>query len=333
MGFQPHAQVTIGAVNLAYDQLAGQWRGRVEDGDTSSAANILMRARRIITTHIAHHGEMAAPGRIPPGVPGQGLQTSWPTHTQEPAPTAIRQLPPALRKWLRDNVLGSIAGEALQSPLTATCGIFSQAPLIHGALLHEVAAAGWAFGSDEVDDAMWHWRPWPHDVLVTAKESGTHSLDRVIQKAQCTAAAGHKVILALASDRTWEELKKTGATQLVYLPAGTVPLGDAVGWGDSPSTRTFWDGTPWPSHSWRTAADGAPTASEGDNPARLRRHEGMMNDQKVDILLYPKGAISPSAEVLAELAWILAGTGGRPRKQWATWLPPGTDRETQQRDR
>ena len=51
-----------------------------------------------------------------------------------------------------------------------------------------------------------------------------------------------------------------------------------------------------------------------------------MNDQKVDILLYPKGVIRPSAEAgeaLAELAWILAGTGGRPRKQWATWYGSG----------
>jgi len=60
-----------------------------------------------------------------------------------------------------------------------------------------------------------------------------------------------------------------------------------------------------------------------------------MNDQKVDILLYPKGSISPSAEALplAELAWILAGTGGRPRKQWATWYGRGTDLGAQQRDR
>ena len=35
-------------------------------------------------------------------------------------------------------------------------------------------------------------------------------------RVQCTAAAGRKVILALASDRKWKELKKTDATQLVY---------------------------------------------------------------------------------------------------------------------
>eukprot|EP00964_Phaeocystis_antarctica_P093032 scaffold59940_cov31-Phaeocystis_antarctica.AAC.2 len=30
----------------------------------------------------------------------------------------VRQVPPALRKWLRENVLGAKAGEALTSPLT-----------------------------------------------------------------------------------------------------------------------------------------------------------------------------------------------------------------------
>ena len=43
----------------------------------------------------------------------------------------IRQLAPALRRWLRDLVLGIESGKAIQSGLTFTAGMFKQQPSLH----------------------------------------------------------------------------------------------------------------------------------------------------------------------------------------------------------
>ena len=209
------------------------------------------------------------------------------------------------------------AGEALQSPLTATHGIFRAAPSMHEALVAEAPAGGaWRWAVDDVSRAAWHREPWGHSVLVTLQAAEAGDLDRVIHKARLTAARGHRVVLAVAGVE-WQALRATGARKLLRLPAGSVPWGDATGWPDAPSARAASDGRPWATHSWRVDARGVPTASAGDDPAALRRHCAIMNATAVDVVLYG-GYVEPTPTELAGLAWVLAGTGCRPHKQEVT---------------
>ena len=157
-------------------------------------------------------------------------------------------------------MLGAKAGEVLQSPLTATHGIFSEAPTMHEALA--AAAEGdarWGFGVESVAEPTWQRQPWRHDVLITLEEESESGLARVVQKAHATVAAHRRVVLILATERPWEALRKqTGARELLLLPPGSMPLGDAAGWPDAPSTRRRSDGTAWATHSWRVDRDGTP---------------------------------------------------------------------------
>ena len=115
---------------------------------------------------------------------------------------------------------------------------------------------------------------------------------------------------------------KSGARTLLRLPPGSIPLGDATGWPDVPSSRTHSDGTAWPTHSWRLNNDGRPEGSAGDDPAKLRRHAEMANAQTVHVLLFGQYK-EPGPVALAELAWVLAGTGCRPRRQETAWFGSG----------
>ena len=48
--------------------------------------------------------------------------------------SAIRQVAPVLRKWVRSHLMAGPAAEALCSPLTFTSGLFDARPCIHAAL-------------------------------------------------------------------------------------------------------------------------------------------------------------------------------------------------------
>ena len=73
-----------------------------------------------------------------------------------PTPEALRQAPPALRAWLRVNLLGAAAGEALASPLTFTHGIFSRPPTVHGATVGGAGKAGaWWWTVEETSRSSW----------------------------------------------------------------------------------------------------------------------------------------------------------------------------------
>ena len=63
----------------------------------------------------------------------QSSEVTPPPIYAHPTPRAVRQMPPALRKWIWRHLMGesAAAGEALQSPLTATHGIFPMAPHMH----------------------------------------------------------------------------------------------------------------------------------------------------------------------------------------------------------
>ena len=64
---------------------------------------------------------------------------------------------------------------------------------------------------------------------------------------------------------------------------------------------------------WQSSAEGV---------AAQQRHADVTNDKAVFGLLF--GAeVQVDAVAQAELAYILAGVGGRPRRRWATWRQPG----------
>ena len=72
----------------------------------------------------------------------------------------IRQLAPALRKWIRDHVLGPDSGETIQSGLTFTTSIFYKEPSLHiDAFQTLEEKSGWNYGRDDVTNADWATRP------------------------------------------------------------------------------------------------------------------------------------------------------------------------------
>ena len=174
---------------------------------------------------------------------GNVVQGDTPPPPASPTSAEVRQVPPALRKWLRTCILGDGAGEALQSPLTATHGIFCKMPIMHEALVADAQASEWNFDVDAVGMRGWEQRAWPHHVLVTVEKAAEGSLDRVITKAINTKAMGRRVVVVAATSQSWKQLRKTGAHSLLRLQPGSIPLGDATGWPDAPSTRTCSDGT------------------------------------------------------------------------------------------
>ena len=112
----------------------------------------------------------------------------------------IRQLAPALRKWIRDHVLGPDSDEAIQSGLTFTTGIFNKEPSLNiDAFQTLEEGSSWNFGRDDVTNADWATLPWPHNILVTVEEVEADCLQHIFAKALVTRAAGHRVVIAVAS--------------------------------------------------------------------------------------------------------------------------------------
>ena len=148
----------------------------------------------------------------------------------------VRQVPPALRRWLR-GLLGTHAGEALQSPLTFTHGIFSEAPIMEKGLLEAAMPGEWAWGLDDAAAPTWAETPWPHDVMVTAEETQQGAFEALLKKAVVTRAAGRRVLLVVATAREWKALRTLGAALVLEIPPGGVPWGDAVGWPDVQAKR------------------------------------------------------------------------------------------------
>ena len=89
---------------------------------------------------------------------------------------------------------------------------------------------------DAVSAPSWPREPWSCSVLATVEDPGGNGLSALTEKARRTAAAGRRVLLLLASERSWEDLRAMGAGALLYIPPGGVPWGDAVGWPDVADT-------------------------------------------------------------------------------------------------
>ena len=107
----------------------------------------------------------------------------------------------------------------------------------------------------------------------------------------------------------------------MMLPPGAIPWGDAAGWPDVPSDVVNHDGSAKATHSWRLDVKGRPTAAAGDAPKTLQRHAAIANEKPVRVIVFNGSAYkAPNTTAVTDLAWLLAGTGCRPRgKKWATW--------------
>ena len=149
----------------------------------------------------------------------------------------IRQLPPALRAWIRRHLFApsTLVAEALQSPLSFTSGIFELPPCMHPDALSREASAAWSFSreSPAPDGAAWGSVPWDHDVFVCAEETVKGELEGLFQKAVETARrGGGRVVLAVTRvEADMQMFDNQLPVQPVFrFPPGTVMWGDAAGW-------------------------------------------------------------------------------------------------------
>ena len=95
------------------------------------------------------------------------------------------------------------------------------------------------------------------------------------------------MLVLLATQKGRKELGEIpGATLPLYIPAGGVPWGDAVGWADTPSSRTWHDGSAQPTHSTALDAHGVPTMAAGEAVAAQQRHTLLGNDKPVYGVLF-----------------------------------------------
>ena len=241
----------------------------------TEAFGLLHSASRVLEGRLGNQGERA-PKREPPLTPAPRLRMRPPPPPQTPTATAVRQVPPALRKWLRKNVLGAKAGEALTSPLTYSHGIFSEPPSLHERTVGVARRANWGWAVDNVTSASWRQTPWPHDVLVTVEELEEGELDALVEKASWTAKAGRRVFILLGTAKEWKSVINTGARCMLQIPPGGVPWGDAVGWPDAAGAVES-DGKAKRTHSWGLDGWGRPTVATGEPAAGLgrasRRHQ------------------------------------------------------------
>ena len=111
---------------------------------------------------------------------------------------------------------------------------------------------------------------------------------------------------------------------MLQIPPGGVPWGDAVGWPDAAGAVES-DGKAKRTHSWGLDGEGRPTVATGEPAAGLGRHAGISNAKQVYGLLFSneKNVKQVSADAQAELAYVLAGAGCRPRSKWPTWREGG----------
>ena len=113
MGAAPGDLLTREGVRERYKVLVmGLHPDKVGGGAAATEAfGLLHSASRVLEGRLGNQGERA-PKREPPLTPAPRLRMRPPQPPQTPTATAVRQVPPALRKWLRENVLGTKAGEA-----------------------------------------------------------------------------------------------------------------------------------------------------------------------------------------------------------------------------
>ena len=342
LGAAPGSALDMQVVVAQYRRLAVKLHPDKTQGRSGEAFRLLHGARGFLDGYLLERRGVRAPGRLaaprgaprpppPPGVPSPPPSSEAVARPPQPrgagpTPEALRHVPPALRAWLGANVLGADAGEALTSPLTFACGVFSRPPTMHGATVGGAGGSdAWGWTVEATSHGSWQTVPWEHDVLVTVEDLGDGSLDALFAKARLTARKRRHVLVLLATQKGRKELGEVpGAALPLYIPAGGVPWGDAVGWADEPSCRRWHDGGAQPTHSAALDARGVPTMAAGEAVAAQQRHAFLGNDKPVYGVLFDYDPRPVSTDALAELAYVLAGVGGRPwQRRHATWRQGG----------
>ena len=131
--------------------------------------------------------------------------------------------------------------------------------------------------------------PWSHNILVTVEEVEADCLQHIFAKALVTRAAGHRVVIAVASSyRQWKYYRtELNATCLFEAPPGYLAWGHAAGWPDQREDDKQAQ-QPRQTHSWRcidTDVRAPPDAESGE----MRRDRGLGNHQMIRLLfLAPK---------------------------------------------
>ena len=162
-------------------------------------------------------GGMEAPRERVAGTSGQAI-TVQPT---QPTASLLRWLSPTLRCWLARHVLGGDAREVLQSPLTATQGIFAHQPTLHAALVPAGAALRWGLTVERALHPAWARTAWPHDALLAiAGEASGEAIQRVLEKAACTTqrARGRRVLVVTDASHS-AQVMALGGRKLLNVPA------------------------------------------------------------------------------------------------------------------
>ena len=131
--------------------------------------------------------------------------------------------------WLDHN-----AGEALQSALTFTTGIFQHPPHLHSSIftadfnICSTTPSDWTCGLDDTSSSVWQRTPWPHSVLICFDDSSSQYLSSVKHKIQVTTSKTPHLILAFISTSTltWKRLREhSGATCIATIPPWMYPMG------------------------------------------------------------------------------------------------------------
>ena len=152
--------------------------------------------------------------------------------------SCIRQIPPVFRKWFATHIINHNAGEALQSALTFTSGIFQHKPRLHSSVLHadphisSTTASDWTCDFDDTSSSTWQHTPWPHSVFICFDDSSSQHLSSVKHKIRVTTSNTPHLILAFISTSTltWKQLRQHyGATCIATIPPGCIPWGHAGG--------------------------------------------------------------------------------------------------------
>ena len=228
VGFAKGDDMTIKEVTRRFRTLAKHLhpdrhhRDAEETATATQSMQLLYEAVNFLTPRVMH-AAVAAPARLQPAPPppakgdAAAAEVTPPPIYAHPTPRAVRQMPPALRKWIWRHLMGesAAAGEALQSPLTATHGIFPKPPHMHIEYVRGSERKFWGFEVDKPSTEGWETEPWPHDMLVTIEDCEEGDLDRVAAKARATRAVGRRVVLVVATRRKRQELETLGGRSVM----------------------------------------------------------------------------------------------------------------------
>ena len=103
------------------------------------------------------------------------------------------------------------AKEVLQTPMTMAAGVCEGGTTWVGGDW----GGSWEVQQEEWRSAEWAASTWGHDALLTMEDGDKALTDNVLLRCRATAQEGHTVVLILAGDRHWKELRKEWGAETV----------------------------------------------------------------------------------------------------------------------